>query len=64
MHGKLLEGGLGRKRKWRVSGSSIFLAERLGGFVSLGLRSGGCRKKEKKTKKKKRKGEQEVDRRK
>ncbi len=48
MHGKLLEGGLGRKQNWRVSGSSVFLAERLGGSVSLGLRSGGCRKKKKK----------------
>jgi hypothetical protein len=40
VHGKLLEGGLGRKRKWKVSGFSIFLAERFGGSVSLGLRNG------------------------
>ncbi len=38
-----------------------FLAERFGGSVSLGLKSGGCRKK---TEKKKRRGEQEVERRK
>jgi hypothetical protein len=38
-----------------------FFGKEIWGSVSLGLRSGGCRKK---TEKKKRRGEQEVDRRK
>jgi len=46
VHGKLLEGGLGRKRTWRVSGSLVFgFVERFGGSISLGLRCGGCREK-------------------